>query len=171
VGQIVETISHSPYWKSSAIVIVEDDAQNGYDHVDAHRSIAFAISPFIKKGSHDSRFYNTDSMLRTIELLLGMPPMTQYDAVAPYIDVFGDSPDNDAPYDAVLPTREILAEVNTRKAYRAKDSARLLKTLSEESGPDEQLNDILWRSIKGTTPPPRRYTLAAFKPVTKDGGD
>ena len=163
VGQIVETISKSPYWKSSLIVIVEDDAQNGYDHVDAHRSIAFAISPFIRKGLHDSRFYNTDSMLRTIELMLGLPPMTQYDAVAPPLDVFSVSPENAEPYSATLPDRTILAEVNTRKAYRAKDSERLLKTTREESGPDEELNDILWRSIKGTTPPARHYTLPAFQ--------
>jgi len=168
VGQIVETISHSPYWKSSAIVIVEDDAQNGYDHVDAHRSIAFVISPFIAKASHDSRFYNTDSALHTIELLLGLPPMTQYDAIAPAIDVFGSSPDNLEPYDAVLPAREILAEVNKKKEYRAQDSARLLNPLKEESGPDEQLNDILWRSIKGTAPPPRRYSLAMISKKDDD---
>ncbi|MCW3059604.1 MAG: beta-propeller repeat protein, partial [Capsulimonas sp.] len=169
VGQIVETISRSPYWKSSAIVIVEDDAQNGYDHVDAHRSIAFVISPFIEKGTHDSRFHNTDSALRTIEVLLGLPPMTQYDAIAPPIDVFGKTALNADPYAAILPAKQILAEVNTKKAYRSQDSARLLNPLKEESAPDEQLNDILWRSIKGTTPPERRYTLTTAR--IKDNDD
>ena len=169
VGQIVETISHSPYWKSSAIVIVEDDAQNGYDHVDAHRSIAFVISPFIEKGTHDSRFHNTDSALRTIELLLGMPPMTQYDAIASPIDDFSKTAVNAEPYDAILPSKEILGEVNNKKAYRAQDSARLLNPRKEESAPDEQLNDILWRSIKGTPPPPRHYTLSVAQ--VKDADD
>jgi hypothetical protein len=140
---------------------VEDDAQNGYDHVDAHRSTCYVISPFVDRAAHDSRFYNTDSALRTIERLLGLPPMTQYDAIAPIIDVFGKTATNAAPYDAVLPTRDILAEVNGQKAYRAADSARLLNPRQEESGPDEELNDILWHSIKGKNvpAPPRRYSL------------
>ncbi|BDI29732.1 hypothetical protein CCAX7_17830 [Capsulimonas corticalis] len=171
VGQIVDTISHSPYWKSSAIVIVEDDAQNGYDHVDAHRSTAYVISPFIEKATHDSHFYNTDSALRTIELLLGLPPMTQYDAIAPPIDIFQKNAVNADPYDALLPSKEILAEVNTKKAYRAQDSSRLLNPRREESAPDEQLNDILWRSIKGTTPPARRYALSVAQVKEKDGDD
>ena len=170
VGQMVDTISHSPYWKSSAIVIVEDDAQNGYDHVDAHRSTCYVISPFIAPGTHDSRFYNTDSALRTIERLLGLPPMSRYDALAPPLAVFGPSAAvNDAPYDAVLPPKEILAEVNGRNAYRAQDSARLLNPLHEQSGPDEQLNDILWRSLRpSTTPPPRHYGLLTGTAAKKD---
>ena len=164
VGQVVQEISRSPYWKSSAIVIVEDDAQNGFDHVDAHRSIAFVISPFVKRASVDSRFYNTDSALRTIELLLGMPPMTQYDATAAPLDVFASMPENTAPYQAILPAREIIGQVNTPRAYRSADSARLLNALVEESAPDEELNDILWHSIKGKTPKPqRRYSLTLSK--------
>ena len=170
VGQVVDTISHSPYWKSSAIVIVEDDAQNGYDHVDAHRSTCYVISPFIAPKTHDSRFYNTDSALKTIELLLGLPPMSRYDALAPPVAVFGPTAAaNAAPYDAVLPAKSILAEVNSRTAYRAKDSARLLNPLREASGPDEQLNDILWRSLRpGTTPPPRHYGLLTGTASKKD---
>lgn len=160
VGQIVETISHSPYWKSSAIVVVEDDAQNGYDHVDAHRSPCYVISPFIDRATHDSHFYNTDSALRTIERLLDLPPMTQYDAIAPAIDVFGKTTSNSAPYEAIMPAREIIAEVNGQTAYRAADSALLLNPHQEESAPDEELNDILWHSIKGNVPAPqRRYSL------------
>ena len=173
VGQLVDIISHSPYWKSSAIVIVEDDAQDGYDHVDAHRSTCYVLSPFIAPHTHDSRFYNTDSALRTMELLLGLPPMSRYDAIAPPLAVFtASAAANAAPYDAVLPARSILAEVNGRAAYRAQDSARLLNPLREQSGPDEQLNDILWRSLRpGTTPPPRHYGLltgAAAKKGDKD---
>lgn len=170
VGQIVQEISLSPYWKSSAIVIVEDDAQNGFDHVDAHRSTAYVISPFVQRGLHDSRFYNTDSALKTIELLLGMPPMTQYDAIAPALDVLGPAPLNAEPYQAQLPAREVIAGLNTRQAYRARDSARMLNVLREESAPDEELNDILWHSIKGRAKPPeRRYSLSA--PGHRDAED
>ena len=153
VGQLVEAVSKSPYWKSTAIFILEDDAQNGYDHVDAHRSIAFVISPWTKKSSVDSRFYNTDSMLRTMGLLLGLPPLCQYDAVASPMAVFGPAPDNDAPYTALMPDKAIAAKVNTARDYRAFDSARLLNPLREESAPDEELNDILWVSIMGRDVP------------------
>ena len=161
VGQLVEAVSHGKLWKKTAIFVLEDDAQNGYDHVDAHRSIAFVISPFVPKALHDSRFFNTDSMLHTMELLLGLKPMTLYDATAPVMAVFGAKPDNDAPYTAILPSKEIIGEVNGRTAYRAKDSERLLNPLVEESDADEELNEILWRSIKGvkSTPPARRYGL------------
>lgn len=161
VGQLVEAVSHSPYWKKTAIFILEDDAQNGFDHVDAHRSIAFVISPYIKKGTIDSSFYNTDSMLRTMQLLLGLPPMSQYDAIAPPMTVFGRTPENDAPFTALLPDRRIATEVNLKTAYRARDSKRLLNPLREESAPDEELNDILWHAIKGrnTPKPPLRYGL------------
>jgi hypothetical protein len=160
VGQVVEAVSKSPYWEKTAIFILEDDAQNGFDHVDAHRSIAFVISPFVKRSSLDSRFYNTDSMLRTMGLILGIPPLNQYDAVASAIDVFSSKPENSEPYTAILPKKEIIAEVNGRSAYRAADSARLLNPFKEESAPDEELNDILWRSLKPETPkPPIRYSL------------
>src|SRR5206468_9003727 len=88
VGRIVQAVSESPYWKKTAIFILEDDAQSGFDHVDAHRSIALVISPFIRPATVDHRFYNTDSFLRTMELILGLPPMCQYDAIAPPLQLF-----------------------------------------------------------------------------------
>lgn len=153
VGQLVEAVSRSPYWKKTAIFIVEDDAQNGYDHIDAHRSIAFVISPFVKKNSHDSRFYNTDSTLHTIENLLGLDPMNQYDAIAPTINVFTKKPDNAEPYTAILPDKKIIGQINTRTAYRAADSLSMLNPMREESLPDEVLNEILWRDAKGKNAP------------------
>jgi phospholipase C len=161
VGQLVEAVSHSPYWKETAICIVEDDAQSGYDHVDAHRSIAFVISPYIKRGTVDSHFYNTDSMLRTMELLLGLPPMSQYDAIAAPIAVFGPTADNAEPYTAILPAREIIAEVNKATAYRAQDSLRLIHPLLADATPDDELNDILWHAIRGVhaPKPPKRFGL------------
>jgi len=161
VGQLVEAVSKSPYWEKTAIFIVEDDAQNGYDHVDAHRSIAFVVSPYIRRGTVDHRFFNTDSTIRTMELLLGLPPLNQYTAVAEPLAVFTDTPQNSDPYQAILPAKEIVSEINGAQAYRAQDSLALLNPLVEESAPDEELNDILWHAIKGVDvpAPPRRYTL------------
>ena len=81
-GQLVEGLSKSRFWKQMAIFVVEDDAQNGSDHVDAHRTVALAISPYIKRHSVDSTLYSTSSMLRTMELILGLEPMSQFDAAA-----------------------------------------------------------------------------------------
>lgn len=162
VGQIVETVSHSPLWKKTAIFVLEDDAQNGYDHIDAHRSIVFVISPYIAQGSHDSRFYNTDSVLATMERLLGLDPLCLYDATAPPMTVFGAKPENDAPYTAILPARSVIAELNTPRTFGAAKSAQILNPLVEESEADEELNEILWRSVKGahSTPPERNYRLS-----------
>ena len=172
IGQLVDAVSHSPFWKDTAIFIVEDDAQNGFDHVDAHRSIAFVISPLVDRATKDSRFYNTDSMLHTMENLLGLPPLNQYDAIAPTLNVFTAKPQNDAPYAAILPARAIAAERNEETAYRAKDSARLLNPLREESGPDEELNDILWHALKGrNVPSPPRVHATSFGPAKPGVGD
>lgn len=152
VGQLVEAVSKSPFWKETLICVIEDDAQAGYDHVDAHRSTAYLVSPYIKKGTIDSHFYNTDSMLRTMELMLGMKPMSQYDAVASPISVFGSTLSNAEPYTAILPDREIVCQVNKSTAYRSRDSKRISNYV-EESLVDEDLNDILWGSIKGARVP------------------
>jgi YVTN family beta-propeller protein len=166
VGQLVEAVSKSPYWKNTAIFIVEDDAQNGYDHVDAHRSTAYVISPYIRQGTVDSRFYNTDSVLRTMGIFLGTTPLNHYDAAAYPLAVFTKDALNAAPYDAILPAKEIIGEINARTAYRALDSARLLNARKEESGPDEELNDILWHSIKGKdVPAPARHFGFSTQPV------
>ena len=82
LGRLVEAVSHSKFWAQTAIFVVEDDAQNGPDHVDAHRSIAFVISPHARRGAVDSTMYSTSSMLRTMELILGLKPMSQFDAAA-----------------------------------------------------------------------------------------
>lgn len=155
VGQLVEAVSKSAFWRSTLIVVVEDDAQAGYDHIDAHRSIVQVISPYVPRATVDHRFYNTDSALRTIGLVLGMTPMNQYDAAASPFGFFSPSAGNDAPFEAILPAKEIVGEVNKPSAYRAADSARMLNLYAEESLPDEELNDILWGAIKGATPRPK----------------
>src|SRR5207302_4908773 len=93
LGRIVDGISHSSAWKESAIFVLEDDAQNGPDHVDAHRSPALVIGPFSKRRTVDSTLYTTSAMLRTMELILGLPPLTQYDAAAtPMYNAFQATP-------------------------------------------------------------------------------
>jgi hypothetical protein len=156
VGQLVEAVSNSPFWKNTAIFVLEDDAQAGTDHVDSHRSIAFVISPYIQRAKLDSSFYNTNSMLRTMSLLLGLKPWNQYIATAYPMGVFEKTMVNPSPYKAILPSKEIIGEVNTRTAYRVADSERLINPLEEESMPDVELNDILWGAIKGAkTPRPK----------------
>lgn len=152
VGQVVEAVSHSPFWKDTAIFIVEDDAQNGNDHVDAHRSPCYIVSPYVKRGFVDHGFYNTDSVLRTMELLLGLPPLCQYDAGATVFACFSEKPENDEPFTAILPAREIAGEVNRKTAYKAGISARL-NFARADAAPDDLLTEIVWHSVKGAKTP------------------
>ena len=95
LGRLVETISKSKFWRETAIFVVEDDAQNGSDHVDAHRTVALVVSPYTKRGFVDSSMYSTASMLRTMELILGLRPMSQFDAAArPMFASFQKNPDS-----------------------------------------------------------------------------
>jgi phospholipase C len=103
LGQIVEAVSHSKFWKSTAIFVVESSAEGGADHIDSHRSPLFVISPYVQRGIVDSTFYNTASVLRTMELILGLRPMTQFDAAAtPLWRAFTGNPVL-TPYDAAKP--------------------------------------------------------------------
>ena len=152
LGQLVETVSHSKVWPSTAIFVLEDDAQSGHDHVDAHRSLCAVISPWARRGAVDHRFYNTDSVLRTIEALLGLPPMCHYDATASILDVFDTRTANLAPYTATMPAPSILAEVNQPTAYRAAESAAM-DLSAPDRVPDALLNDIVWHAVKGADSP------------------
>ena len=180
VGQLVEAVSKSPIWDSTAIFVIEDDAQDGPDHVDAHRSTCYVISPFIKQNSVDHTFYNTDSVLHTMELLLGLPPMNQYDAVATPFGDFDTTASNGAPYVPTLPDPAILSEL----APASSKSALLpLETLTAkmdfvhpDSAPAGLLNEILWKSVKGmdsAMPAPRHSRLPlvrkASAPKDSDG--
>jgi hypothetical protein len=148
-------VSHSKYWATTAIFIIEDDAQDGPDHVDARRTTGLVISPYVKRGIVDSTQYSTSSMLRSMELLLGLPPMSQYDAAAaPMYESFGTSADLSG-YSVIQPQIDIMVK-NTHKSYGAEESKRMdVKELDE--APMGQLNEILWKSIKGADsnmPPP-----------------
>jgi hypothetical protein len=141
VGQLVDTVSHSPYWKSTAIFILEDDAQNGPDHVSDQRSTFYIASPYAKGGVQHER-YSTVSVVHTIELLLGMPPLSIYDQTAqPMYDAFATSAVNAAPYTAVRP-RGNLHAVNAKTAYDAAISAKLDFTHPDAVDP-ALLNDII----------------------------
>jgi YVTN family beta-propeller protein len=152
VGMIVEAISKSKFWTSTAIFIVEDDAQNGPDHVDSHRSPAYVISAYIKRHTVDSSMYNTTSMLRTMEFLLGLKPMTHYDAGArPIVAPFQQTADA-TPFTLEKP-RISLTDHNPSNAPGAKESGKM--DFAEADDIDEdKLNDILWRAIRKDAPPP-----------------
>jgi hypothetical protein len=144
---VVERISKSVYWKSSVIFVIEDDAQNGPDHVDAHRTEALVISPYTKRHFVDSGFYSTSSMLRTMELILGLPPMTQFDAsAAPMYDSFTHNPDL-AAYTS-HPVNVNLDEKNIAGAY-GQDRSEEMDFAREDAIPDVELNEIIWKSIRG----------------------
>jgi YVTN family beta-propeller protein len=151
LGMIVEALSRSTFWPKMAIFVLEDDAQNGPDHVDSHRSPAFVISPYAKRGVIDSTFYNTTSMLRTMELILGLNPMTMHDAGArPMLGAFTGAPDLKA-YAAEKPTVS-LEERNPADTALARRSARFDFKEADEID-DDEMNDIIWLAVRGTPPP------------------
>jgi DNA-binding beta-propeller fold protein YncE len=166
VGRFLEHLSHSKIWKESAVFILEDDAQNGADHVDAHRSIAFVVSPYVKRRYVDHTMYSTTSMLRTMELILGLPPMSQYDAAAtPMWRCFTDKPDF-TPIKALEPG----VSIDERNAW-VEPLSRISETwnLAEvDAVPDREFNEVLWKALKGLDsemPAPRR---AAWLSAEKD---
>lgn len=169
VGMFVEHLSKSPIWSESAVFVLEDDAQNGPDHVDAHRSNALVISPYTKRKFVDHTMYSTSGMLRTMELILGLPPMTQYDAAAtPMFRCFTSKPDF-TPYQLVLNNIN-LSEINTAYTPAAKRSEKL-NFAEVDSNDDNEFNEILWKGIKGEMaqlPAPRR---SAFVRVVKSDED
>ena len=172
LGRIVEAISQSVFWKEAAIFVLEDDAQNGPDHVDAHRSPAFVISPFVRRASLDSTLYTTSGMLRTMELILGLPPMSQLDAAAtPMYNAFQATPAL-TPF-AARPARINLAEKNAANAWGAAASARMY--LAEaDLAPEYELNEIVWKSVRGAhspMPPPVRAAFVRALPAGPDHDD
>ena len=151
VGMILERISHSKYWSELALFIIEDDAQDGADHVDARRTVGLVASPYCKRGVVDSTLYTTSSMLRTIELLLGLQPMSQFDAAAnPMYASFGDKADQ-TPFTKLAPGKDINT-MNLADAYGAQESIKMALDDVDEA-PMFALNEIIWKSIKGADSP------------------
>ncbi len=159
VGRVVDAVSHSPYWDDTAIFILEDDAQDGADHVDAHRSIAFEISKYSpgskEKPFVDSGFYTTVNMLHTIEALLNLPPMNQNDGYAPLMTPLFAGQSTHPAFNADYSNRDngLIYQVNPPNARGAKESSQM-----NFSRPDANnahvLNAVLWRDRKGSTPVP-----------------
>jgi YVTN family beta-propeller protein len=160
LGRVVEAISNSPFWKDSAIFVVEDDAQSGPDHVDSHRSVALVAGPFAKRGFVDHSFYSTSGMLRSMELILGLPPMSTYDAAAtPMFNAFQATPDLNV-YRRLTPN-VALDEKNPSTALGA-TASQTMNFSDADLTPEEPLNEIIWRSVKGADvpmPPPRRSVI------------
>jgi hypothetical protein len=155
LGKLAEAVSNSPYWKDTAILVIEDDAQDGPDHVDAHRSPALVISAYNKPGLLVHEFHNTVSLIRTIELLLGSEPMNQLDATATPMNIFRAEADLQ-PYQAHLPNVS-LDNMMTLPARDAGTAFWLQRTeeqdMSHEDMADPQtLNQIVWFSVRGRTP-------------------
>jgi YVTN family beta-propeller protein len=165
VGLMVEAVSNSPYWKDTAIVVVEDDAQDGPDHVDAHRSVALVISAYNKPGALVHEFHNTVSLIRTIELLLGIEPMNQLDATATPINIFRAEADL-RPFKALLPN---VALDNLVTAPPRDTATAYWMRLTEEQdlahadmADPETLNRIIWFSVRGNMAMPSIARLPAF---------
>jgi YVTN family beta-propeller protein len=159
LGRIVEAVSRLPEWKSTAIFVIEDDAQAGPDHVDGHRTVFACYSPYVRRGFVDSSFYTTVSMLRTIELMLGLDPMNRFDArTAPLVACFTDTPDptafrsvpNRVPLDDMNPPRAALAP----KEQRWFDRSAALDWSGIDRADFGELNRIVWHSLHGDRPYP-----------------
>jgi hypothetical protein len=168
VGMFIDYLSKSPVWKESVVFIVEDDAQNGPDHVDAHRSPAYIAGPFVRRNFIDHTPYTTSGILRTIELILGLPPMSQYDAAAtPLWRSFTSIP-NESAFNH-LPAQVDITEKNTA-ANKLSEKSAAFNFTKEDAVNDAEFNEVLWKGIKGMNsvmPSPKR---AAFLKVRNDVG-
>lgn len=175
VGRVVEAISHSVYWDDTALFILEDDAQDGADHVDAHRSIALVVSKFSPRGAKpvvDNTFYTTVSMVRTIEDVLGVPPMNNNDATAPLIAPLFDGAGDQPAFDADYRNRDngMIYEVNSVRAPGARQSGRMDFRREDRADP-RLLNAILWRDAMGNRPLPASLAHPSGKAGRRDDDD
>ncbi|HLI93196.1 MAG TPA: alkaline phosphatase family protein, partial [Puia sp.] len=170
LGRLVDHISHSPIWPETAIFVLEDDAQDGPDHVDAHRSPAYVISPYIKRHSVDHTMYSTTSILRTMELILGLPPMSQYDAAAtPLYRSFTATPDTGA--FTAIPARVDINQRNSATSESAVLSSHF-DLRRADAVPDALLNEVIWKAVKGENSIPPAPRRGAFVKLTaKDRDD
>ncbi len=176
VGRVADAVSHSPFWNNTAIFILEDDAQNGADHVDAHRSIALVISKYAPHGPHggafvDSHFYSTVSVIRTMETLLGLPPMNNDDAFCSQIASLFSGPGDQAPYTADASNRAngLIYQANSKNAVGAQASMKMDFTHADHA-PVDKLNIILWKDAMGNAPVPAMLKRPVKRSST-DGDD
>jgi YVTN family beta-propeller protein len=172
VGLFMAHLSQSPIWKESVVFILEDDAQNGPDHIDAHRSPVYVAGGYVKRNAVVHTMYSTSGVLRTIELILGLPPMSQYDAAAtPMYECFDNTP-NSTPY-TVKPAQVALDIRNPGTSKTAKKSA-LFNLKKEDAVPDRDMNEAIWKAVKGEDaemPAPKRSAFIVPVPKKKDADD
>lgn len=167
LGRVIEAVSKSKHWKETAVFVIEDDAQNGPDHVDAHRVAALVVSPYCKRNHVDSSMYSTSSMLRTMGLILGTKPMSQFDAAArPMYAAFQPTPDL-RPYEHRVP-KVNMNDKNTVAAWGSQLSEKF--DLAKEDQADDLLfNEVIWRSVRGANSPmPAPVRAAWFFPHKTD---
>jgi YVTN family beta-propeller protein len=172
VGRVVDAISHSRFWARTCIFIIEDDPQAGFDHVDGHRSICLVISPYTKRRQIVSNFYNQTSVLHTIELMLGIPPMNQFDAMSPAMGACFTSKPDLTPYVA-LPNQIPLDQTNP-PASALRGTAQQLAMKSEhlplelpDQCDEDTLNRIIWQSARGDEPYPAAFAGAHGRGLEK----
>jgi YVTN family beta-propeller protein len=172
IGRLIDHLSHSSVWKESVVFILEDDAQNGPDHVDAHRSPAFVVGPFVKRNTVIHTMYSTSGFLRTMELILGLPPMSQYDAAAtPLYECFTPKADL-SPY-VVKPANVDIEQRNIAVNESSKRSEQF-NFAKEDAAPDLALNEVVWKSVKGeqsVMPSPKRSAFVILEKKKKDDDD
>jgi hypothetical protein len=160
VGMFLDYLSHSSIWKSSLVIIVEDDAQNGPDHVDAHRSTAYLAGGYVKQGFVDHTAYTTTSLLRTMELILGLSPMTQYDASATSLwRCFSNTPDHPS-----FKSKSCQVNLDDKNLAVSKwqQMSETFDFTAEDRVNDFQFNEVIWRAVKGLDSPCPPTVRAAF---------
>ncbi len=180
LGRIVEGLSHSSFWKAMAIVAVEDDAHYGVDHIDGHRTVALVAGPYARRGIIDPTFYSQLSMVKTIELMLGLPALSLYDLVATDMRASFIGPDeapNVEPYTALMP-RQSLYEVNQQvgsitgpraaERRRAALASARMNFREPDAAPSELLNRILWHDARGWGAPYPEVKHSLFFPMAVD---
>jgi YVTN family beta-propeller protein len=176
LGQIVEALTKTPFWKKMAILVVEDDAQNGVDHVDGHRTIALAVSPYTRRGHVDSTFYSHPSILKTIELILGLPALSLFDLIANDMRAsFQDTPDFRG-FEAITPEQSLFAVNPPLKALRGEErraalDSRKMKFDTPDAAPTERLNRIVWGAVRGWNVPYPEVKQSLFAPLSIDVDD
>jgi YVTN family beta-propeller protein len=172
IGRFIEHLSKSPIWKESVVFILEDDAQNGSDHIDAHRSPVFVAGPYVKRNAVIHNMYSTSGVLRTIELILGLPPMSQYDAAAiPMYECFTNKPDF-SPY--IAKAAQVDIEQRNMAVNESSKRSDRFNFAKEDAVPDLDLNEVIWKSVKGENsimPAPKRSAFVILEKKKKDDDD
>jgi YVTN family beta-propeller protein len=176
LGQIVEALTHTPFWKKMVILVAEDDAQNGVDHVDGHRTIALALSPYTRRGHIDSTFYAHTSISKTIELILGLPTMSVFDLIANDMRASFHNEADFTPYTAVVP-KQSLEEVNPAatvlrgEARKGALASAKMRFDVPDAAPSDKLNKILWHDVRGWNVPYPGVKRGVFAPLSLDIDD